>query len=395
MSKSIPLSTNAVGNYLLSSTGNVLHSRGRFGDSPRFDNVTLYDYHKEVSRKPAHHPGDHHSFYNYNRSGGKVTADDLVISHHYDGGLRDDGEHANWDFTREESITQEYTPFSYRPDMPESGNSRSMSITKALNDLRKNSAQIGADVGESHKTAQSFSLLVARAARIVLYLRQKDWRNVMNQLGLTRRGARRGRQLADDWLQYQYGWKPLIGSIYDTAAILQNQVPKDNYIRGRGNGKWEDSLSFRNGVHEWTIDMSGRHRTVIIAQAVCPGIQTAENLGLLNPVSIAWELVPFSFLVDWFIPIGKALEALTAPLGLRFVGGYTNDKHSWTLSGHRDTEAPWPYGYELINPGHYSEENFGFERTAFSTFPMPELYAASNPYRSTRALNAIALLRQL
>lgn len=395
MSKStIPLFTNEVGVHFKTASG-VLHDKGRFGDSPRFDNVKPYQYNCEHSSKPPPHPGDRHSFYNYNRSGGKVTEDRLVKSRHYDGPIREDGEHANWDFTREESITQEYVTFSYRPDMPKAANSRSESITKSLLDLKKSSSQLGADIGESHKTMESFSLLVSRLARVFLYLKARDWKNVMNQLGLSKRGFRRGRTLSDDWLQYQYGWKPLMGSIYDTAAVLQNQVPKDNYITGKGYGRWSDKINFRNGIHEWEVSSSGRDRTVIIAQAICPFIQTANNLGLINPLSIAWELVPFSFVVDWFTPIGKALEALTSPLGLRFVGGYTSSSNQFTLTGSRDTQAPWPYGYELMDPGRFQEADFSFQRTAYSTFPMPELYASSNPYRTTRALNAIALIRQL
>jgi hypothetical protein len=38
-------------------------------------------------------------------------------------------------------------------------------------------------------------------------------------------------------------------------------------------------------------------------------------LGLINPAVVAWELVPFSFLVDWFIPVGKFLDSWTDQLG--------------------------------------------------------------------------------
>jgi hypothetical protein len=35
----------------------------------------------------------------------------------------------------------------------------------------------------------------------------------------------------------------------------------------------------------------------------------AATLGLLDPELVAWELVPFSFVADWFIPIGQWMEA--------------------------------------------------------------------------------------
>ena len=30
---------------------------------------------------------------------------------------------------------------------------------------------------------------------------------------------------------------------------------------------------------------------------------------MANPVATAWELIPFSFVIDWFISVGQAIEA--------------------------------------------------------------------------------------
>jgi hypothetical protein len=37
-----------------------------------------------------------------------------------------------------------------------------------------------------------------------------------------------------------------------------------------------------------------------------------RNLGLTDPLSVAWELIPYSFVVDWFVPIGTYLDNLNA-----------------------------------------------------------------------------------
>lgn len=49
-----------------------------------------------------------------------------------------------------------------------------------------------------------------------------------------------------------------------------------------------------------------------------PSVVTAGELGLTNPALVAWELVPYSFVVDWFLPIGDWLQAQTSLLGLSF-----------------------------------------------------------------------------
>jgi hypothetical protein len=48
-------------------------------------------------------------------------------------------------------------------------------------------------------------------------------------------------------------------------------------------------------------------------------ISLLSNLGLINPLSVAWEVVPFSFVIDWFIPVNKWLNSLTADAGLELL----------------------------------------------------------------------------
>jgi hypothetical protein len=43
--------------------------------------------------------------------------------------------------------------------------------------------------------------------------------------------------------------------------------------------------------------------------------------GLVNPFEVAWEIVPFSFVADWFLPIGRYLSALDVPLRFEHIGG--------------------------------------------------------------------------
>jgi hypothetical protein len=35
-----------------------------------------------------------------------------------------------------------------------------------------------------------------------------------------------------------------------------------------------------------------------------------RSLGLTDPLSVVWEIIPYSFVVDWFLPVGTYLENL-------------------------------------------------------------------------------------
>jgi hypothetical protein len=45
-----------------------------------------------------------------------------------------------------------------------------------------------------------------------------------------------------------------------------------------------------------------------------------------NVWQLAWELIPLSFVVDWFLPVGKYLDSLNATKGITFLDGYEGYK---------------------------------------------------------------------
>jgi hypothetical protein len=58
-------------------------------------------------------------------------------------------------------------------------------------------------------------------------------------------------------------------------------------------------------------------------RVTCTMTAELETLGLLNPLSLAWELLPYSFVIDWFLPIGDYLAATTASAGMTWVNGWS------------------------------------------------------------------------
>jgi hypothetical protein len=63
-----------------------------------------------------------------------------------------------------------------------------------------------------------------------------------------------------------------------------------------------------------------------------PNVALLEMLGLLNPLSIAWELVPWSFVADWMFNISGYLDSWSAFAGLGLQEAYTTKGQTtnWT-----------------------------------------------------------------
>jgi hypothetical protein len=137
---------------------------------------------------------------------------------------------------------------------------------------------------------------------------------------------------ANAWLEYKYGWMPFLNDVRDATNTLMDVVDRpaskeikvrskvienatyyspeqliiaySSYIRVTG---WEDRVSDSQFRGIWKCRVTDGN---------LPG-----RFGLLNPLEVAWELVPFSFVADWFLPVGSYLSALDVPLRFVHVGG--------------------------------------------------------------------------
>lgn len=118
---------------------------------------------------------------------------------------------------------------------------------------------------------------------------------------------------ADLWLEFTFGWVPLIDDIGAAIDVLQG-FPKYERVKGASSAVFTT-------VAPW--DGGSKATTTTKLTTVCsggvritnPNLLLANQLGLVNPTAVAWDAVPFSFVVDWFLPVGKFLNSYTADLG--------------------------------------------------------------------------------
>lgn len=54
-------------------------------------------------------------------------------------------------------------------------------------------------------------------------------------------------------------------------------------------------------------------------RVVNPRFHELQQLGVTNPALFAWEVIPFSFVFDWFVGVGDYLEGLTALHGIELL----------------------------------------------------------------------------
>jgi hypothetical protein len=119
-------------------------------------------------------------------------------------------------------------------------------------------------------------------------------------------------------------------------------------------------------------------------------LQRVSNVGLTNPLVVAWELVPFSFVVDWFLPLGDWLNGLDATMGLTFSKGSS----TFYYRVQQTVEfASLPNDASGSVAFFRGQQEFALkQRGGMASFPGIERPVVKNPISSGHAANALALL---
>lgn len=207
---------------------------------------------------------------------------------------------------------------------------------------------------EAPKTFGMIASNVRRIAGTLRSLKKGDVSGAMKSLGLSS-GGRHGRSLArrannarrrgglkdfsaDAWLEVKYGWKPLINDVYGAVEALeksQEASDVDISIRVRRHGDKSNSL-LDSLISDGTDNISVEQQLSMSMdfRVFDPNVRGTNALGLTNPALVVWELIPYSFVFDWFIPVGDFIAAQTALGGLTFVDGSYTKKLSCKGSAH-------------------------------------------------------------
>jgi len=133
---------------------------------------------------------------------------------------------------------------------------------------------------------------------------------------------------------------PTMTDIYTLIDLLQKPIkPKRIW------GEFKSSYQKTNGPQGpfspvWynNVELVVRYGADITVSN--PYLSLATRLGLTNPAVTAWQLLPGSFLVDWFIPVEQFLSQLSDFWGLDVTRSY-----STTFQKGRYTERWNTYGW--------------------------------------------------
>lgn len=209
----------------------------------------------------------------------------------------------------------------------------------------KSSVYQKAELGIAIATAeQSVSMISARArqlAEAARYLRRGQFRNFLRTLKVpSKRQTPPHKAFADNWLEYSYGWSPLIGDMVNATRALSEPI-KSNWVRSRVGARFDKIVnqdisrdnwqavtpySYKDRILDyWEFTRAGIQMGAEIG-IDNPNLHLAEQLGLTNPAVIVWDLIPYSFVIDQVVNVGQFLALGTDFLGLNVRNSYTTKR---------------------------------------------------------------------
>ena len=130
------------------------------------------------------------------------------------------------------------------------------------------------------------------------------------------------------YLELCYGWTPLLSDVYGTAEHLAYRsalgYPLSLRVTGKAMGgkSWSQlvpGVEFTQAT--WSGQTTESCQVSFTYDVPSSFLREFTSLGLTNPATIAWELVPYSFVLDWFLPIGSWLDLLDAGAFLEYREG--------------------------------------------------------------------------
>lgn len=227
---------------------------------------------------------------------------------------------------------------------PRAGRVRTLAAAAANQKLRDQSMSLIETTWEGRKTLK-MALDGARTLTTGLrQIRKGDFSGAAGTFGIARpSGVSTRRNISSNWLEYRYGWMPIIYEVNGALEHVRKNFSKDRILRVKGTASidapYTKRVSHTSGqtgnfdqahikfdvMHETT----GQFKATVgyVYRITNPSVVQSQSLGLTNPLLTAWELLTLSFVADWFINVSDVLGQLDAWVGKEFLGGFSTVKY--------------------------------------------------------------------
>lgn len=192
-------------------------------------------------------------------------------------------------------------------------------LNRAISHVRGHDFSLPVALGEGRETVGMLADTLRKIWQGFKAAKKGNLAEAARQLGGNGRGlpsrSRKpldGQDLASFYLGMRYGWVPMLGEVYNATEAYRHRVTHGDWsIVGRGRAStWQN---YEGSTVPIYITLPCIQRASVRVKLVLTRkLNLPEHLGLNNPFSVAWELLPLSFVFDWAMPVGDYLSVINA-----------------------------------------------------------------------------------
>lgn len=247
---------------------------------------------------------------------------------------------------------------------------------------------------------ESYGLIANRATglyRSYRELRKGNFRGFLRELSVKPKRKHRSvvRTSAGEasglWLEYWFGWSPAVNDLHSAYRVLTSQKQRGTRTDGTSGSRlplMTADVTGPSACRSTSVEGIYLVKTGATYKLVNPNAAIRTSLGLNNPLAIAWEVVPFSFVVDWFTQFGNCISAMTDFAGFELTDAYRTD----FIIANQEFET-WYRPDGRGNNIRFRSRHFKSSRTKGLAYPLPLRPRLANFGSSvTRAATAVSLL---
>lgn len=264
--------------------------------------------------------------------------------------------------------------------------------------IRSHEFNLGVALAEGRKTVDMIQNNVARIANSFVQAKHGNIRAALRELGIADAQSHKkfkSKDVSARILEIQYGWKPLLSDVYNAAKAYEvlTQKPRRSSVKVTVTAPvYRDSFTVAvrfadDKIRVRQVSTASRSLRVVLLEQ----LTGTRSLGLQDPLSVAWELTPWSFVFDWFLPVGSYLENLAT---IPFIRGYFNQtvylNHLYTGLGVGPTSSY--YGSRISGDWR---KFYRYARTDSIPVEMPSFKPLDKALSPVHVFNAIALAHQV
>lgn len=261
-----------------------------------------------------------------------------------------------------------------------------------LNDVR---ALLIEDFFQAKQTLDTAVSIFNTIVKLFMLAWRKQWRKLRRMLRSL--GHEPSRKMANSWLMYYYGIRPLVSTmgavlesyngkvrLAEAKRKLSNPVDPAGFVVGYGgtvvNGPAAQHVRCGLSV---AIAMDSTMRTWNAFGVTGNGIDAAVAL---------WAITPYSFVVDWLLPVERWLSTRRWSSGIKYQTGYVT--RVLTCDATAVVTNPMTGGNDRGTLPKVRVRCMQFSRTAYNSFTPPSGLNLDWSLTPTNLVSAAALIIQ-